>query len=85
MKPSHPVKIHKNLDHIRLIKAASGGFIAEHHFKEPPARKGIQAWSGRPEHETHALKSLGAVTAHIKQHMGGEPAEHAATPEPVEE
>lgn len=61
----------KVLDHIRLSKADSGGFVAEHHFKDPPPRKGTEPWMGRPNPETHLLKTPAAVGAHVEEHMGG--------------
>jgi hypothetical protein len=64
----------KVLDHIRISKADSGGFIAEHHFKDPAPRKGTEPWQGRPSPETHVLKQVAEIGTHVEHHMGGAPA-----------
>jgi hypothetical protein len=59
------------IDHIRVSKADSGGFIAEHHHKDPPPRKGTSAWEGRKPPTTHVLKNAKALGDHVEKHMGG--------------
>lgn len=61
-------KVEKKLDHIRVSKADSGGYIAEHHFKDPPPRKGLSTWESRPKPETHVIKSAAEMGAHVEKH-----------------
>jgi hypothetical protein len=56
-------KTGKHVHEMHIRHAASGGYIAKHHFKP-------QAGSGMPEEpEEHAIPDMNALTQHVQDNM----------------
>jgi hypothetical protein len=53
-------KAKKELEHMRVRKAKSGGMIVEHHYTN----------SGDHKMEEHVMKDLGALHSHMDEHYG---------------
>lgn len=53
-------KAKKELEHMRVRKAKSGGMIVEHHYTNP----------GDHKMEEHVMKDLGALHSHMDEHYG---------------
>jgi hypothetical protein len=60
-----PAKAPKVIDHIRTRKAASGGYIHEHHHTNP----------GDHPVEQHISADQDAMVSHMIEHMGEQPGE----------
>jgi hypothetical protein len=64
---------HPHSVHVRRGK--SGGFIAEHHFKNGPEEE-------MQEPEEHVLPDMASLQAHMSDHMGDQPDQPAPIPDP---
>jgi len=68
-------KVHR----MEIKRAANGGYIATHHFKQEPGEVGPA-----PESEDNALSDMNQLHDHLDEHMGPED-EAAEGPQPPEE
>ena len=63
---------------IHVRRGKSGGFIAEHHFKN------TDPGEMNPEPEEHVLPDISSLQDHMAQHMGDQPDQQAEpAPEPA--